>query len=467
MRGFPISLASPVEHGAALPRSADVVIIGGGIIGVSTALFLARKGVKVVLLEKGRVAGEQSSRNWGWIRQQGRDLAELPIMREANQHWLSLAPETGEDIGLRQCGLTYLASDEAQLAGYEDWLSRARASGVDSRILSSSEVDGVLPGMSQTCQGALHTASDMVAEPFVATSALARLAVRDGAVIIENCAARLIDTEAGRVAGVITEQGRIRATEVVVAGGSWSTLLLRRHGIVLPQLSVRASVAATVALPLVHGGGAVGENLAFRRGQDGGYSLATAGHHEVWIGFDAFRFAPKFLPHLRNDPFERRYLPFAPKHYPDSWGVARRWSGDQVSPFEKMRILDPTPNLARLKKTAARFQALFPALGEVKLASAWAGLIDTTPDVVPVVDRVDALPGLTICTGMCGHGFGIGPGFGRIMADMVTGGEIGHDLSRFRLGRFSDGSVLELGPDVWARTSEPGRSSLWPAWDFE
>ena len=77
---FPISESSPVEHTAELPATADLVVIGGGVIGVMTAWFAAQKGLRAVVLEKGRVAGEQSSRNWGWIRQQGRDPAELPVM---------------------------------------------------------------------------------------------------------------------------------------------------------------------------------------------------------------------------------------------------------------------------------------------------------------------------------------------------------------------------------------------------
>ena len=82
----------------------------------------------------------------------------------------------------------------------------------------------------------------------------------------------------------------------------------------------------------------------------------------------------------------------------------------------------------------------------MRLRAAWAGMIDTMPDVVPVIDRVAAVPGLTVATGMSGHGFGIGPGVGRIVADLVLGRPPGHDLTRFRLGRFSDGSPIELGP---------------------
>ncbi|MDV4143883.1 NAD(P)/FAD-dependent oxidoreductase [Shimia sp. FJ5] len=444
---FVIHMGLAAEHTGPLPKEADVVIIGGGIIGITAAYYLAKKGLRPVVLEKGRIAGEQSSRNWGWIRQQGRDLAELPIMMEANRLWKDLAAEVGEDLGLTTCGLTYLAKDEADEARYEAWLKGAREIGVDSRMLSGADVGEMFPGMTKTFRGALHTASDMRAEPFIAVPALARAAVRAGAVILEGCAARVLDREGGKVAGVVTEKGRIRAPEVIVAGGAWSSLFLRNEGIKIPQLSVRATVAATNALPDVHQGGANGDGLAFRRRQDGGYTLASAGYHELFIGPDAFRHFSAYIPELIRDPFGRTYRPRAPKGYPDGWGTKRRFGADAPTPFEAMRILDPLPNTAIVEKIRADFEALFPALGKVEIRTSWAGMIDSLPDIVPVVDRAP-LEGLSICTGMCGHGFGIGPAFGRIMADLVSGGELGHALNRFRVTRFSDGSKLELGPDI-------------------
>ncbi|MGX9349900.1 NAD(P)/FAD-dependent oxidoreductase [Shimia sp. W99] len=448
MAGFPISLNSPVAHRGPIPADADVVIIGGGVIGVSAAYFLAKKGLRPVVLEKGRIAGEQSARNWGWIRQQGRDLAELPIMIEANRLWKEIEADLDEDIGLRTCGLTYFSSGEAETARYEEWLEEAVPMGVDSKLLSSRELDALIPGMTESYPAALHTPSDMKAEPWVAVPALARAAVRHGAVIVENCAARVLDREAGRVCGVVTEQGSIRTPEVIVAGGAWSALFLKNEGISMPQLSVRASVAATVPLPDVHDGGAVGEHLAFRRRQDGGYTIAASGFHEFFLGQDAFRHVRSYIPQLRRAPFARTYKLAAPdKGYPDGWATKRRWSGSEETPFERMRILDPKPNAAKIEEMRTALQALLPALGEVKLAASWAGMIDSMPDIVPVVDRAP-VQGLSICTGMCGHGFGIGPGFGRVMADMVSGGDVGHDLNRFRLSRFNDGSRLELGPDL-------------------
>ena len=444
---FPFSVKMPPEHQPDLPSDTDVVVIGAGIIGVMTAWELAKTGLRVALLEKGRVAGEQSSRNWGWIRSQGRDAAELPIMAEAAAMWRQLAANIPEDLGLRQCGVTYLAAKPDDIGRYEEWLPHAKNHGLDSVILTEKQTADLLPQATTAWAGALHTASDMKAEPWVALPAIARAAVRDGVVIVENCAVRSLDISAGRVTGVVTELGPINAPEVVLAGGAWSQLFLRRHGITIPQLSVRATVAATAPLPQVHEGGAVDDRLAFRRRADGGYTLAPSGFHELYVGPDAFRALGGYAKALLADPLGTRLLPAAPKGFPDAWGTPRNWAADEVSPFERNRILNPAPNKAKVAKLASDFAATFPALGEVKIKTSWAGMIDTMPDVVPVVDRAP-LDGLTIATGMCGHGFGIGPAFGRIVARIVRGESAGYNMDRFRFGRFTDGSKLILGPNL-------------------
>jgi glycine/D-amino acid oxidase-like deaminating enzyme len=446
MRAFPFTQAMEVTYSGTLPETADVVVIGGGVIGVSTALFLARAGHKVVLLEKGRIAGEQSSRNWGWIRQQGRDPDELPIMVEANRLWRELAAATNVDIGLTRGGVTYLAEDAETMARYAAWQPIGAAHGLDTRLLTRAETAMLIPGMSRDYAGALYTASDMRAEPWVAVPALAGIAAREGARIVENCAVRCLDIAAGRVAGVITESGRIAASDIVLAGGAWSALFLANHGVSLPQLSVRATVVATTPLPIVYPGGAADDDIAFRPRADGGYSLAQGGFHELFLGPAALKAASKYLTQLRANPFGTKFLPWAPKGYPDAWGTPRRWDGGMESPFERMRVLNPSPNAAKVAEVKRGFARLFPDLPAFDTACAWAGMIDTMPDIVPVVDRVSALPGLTLGTGMSGHGFGIGPAMGRVLAALATGEAPGHDLSRFRLSRFSDGSKMRLGP---------------------
>lgn len=445
---FPISANFPVQFTAHLPERADTVIIGGGVIGVMTAWFLAKSGQKVVLCEKGRVAGEQSSRNWGWVRQQGRDPAELPIMMEANRIWQGLAKECGEDLGFRQTGVLYLANSPEDLAGFENWIGYAKAHQLDTKLLTETELHTMLPDAKTNWAGGMVTPSDGRAEPWIAVPALARHAQRLGVTIIENCAVRALDIAGGEVAGVVTEKGRIGCDQVVVASGAWSSLFLRRHGIEVPQLSVRATVAATQPLPEVFAGQAADNHFAFRRRTDGGYTLALGAFHELFIGPDAFRRLPKFLPQLRQNPFGTSYRPYAPRDYPDAWFTRRKWAEHEISPFEHLRVLDPTPNAWAVRQMQEKFADAFPHIGVPKIKLAWAGMIDSMPDVVPVVDHVPQFQGLIVATGMSGHGFGIGPAFGRIVSDMVLGKPPGHNLSRFRFSRFSDGSKIELGPSL-------------------
>lgn len=448
MMRFPISEASPVRFAGPLPAACDVVVLGGGVIGVMTAWFLAEKGLRATLCEKGRIAGEQSSRNWGWIRQQGRDMGELPIMMESLRIWKSLAQEFGEGLGFRQEGVLYLAKTEAEMGRFEAWLDEARAFGVDTGMLSAGAVTGMLKGSAKGWVGGLWTPSDARGEPWQAVPLLAEGAVARGAVIAEDCAVRRLDVQGGRVVGVFTEKGRVACDQVVVAGGAWSSLFLRAEGVEIPQLAVLASVAATEPMAEIFPGNACDDDFAFRRRADGGYSIAPGAGHDFFVGPDAFRNLRTYLPVLKKDFRSTSFRARAPRGYPDGWGTKRRWGGDEVSPFEGIRVLNPAPNMDRIDRVQRSFAAAFPGLGRPRLRAAWAGMIDTMPDVVPVVDRVEAVPGLVVATGMSGHGFGIGPGMGRVVADLVAGGAVGHDLLRFRLARFTDGSALVPGPSL-------------------
>ncbi|WP_380058770.1 NAD(P)/FAD-dependent oxidoreductase (plasmid) [Falsihalocynthiibacter sp. SS001] len=443
---FPITLESPVQFTAPLPETSDVVIIGGGVVGICTALFLARKNVSVTVIEKGRVACEQSSRNWGWIRQQGRDEAELPIMIESRRRWQDIAAQTKADIGLTQGGVTYLARNDKDMQEFADWVKIAQNHGVDTVLFDEKDCKAAYPGMTDTMRGAMFTASDMRAEPWVAVPEIAKLAVEAGATIIENCAARRLDIQGGRVTGVVTENGTIRTSEVLLCGGAWSGLFAEAHGVSIPQLAVRSSVAATNVLPQVVQGGVTDEAIAYRPRKDGGYSLAAGGAHEFFVGPATLKHGRKYLRQFMSNPLGTAFKPAAPRDYPDAWSTARKWSGDDQSPFERMRILNPTPNMRKLRGAAEKFAQRYPELGKVEIRASWAGMIDAMPDVVPILDRVPNVQGLTIGTGLSGHGFGIGPGIGRVLADLIMGNEVGHDLHRFRFGRFTDGSPMVPGP---------------------
>src|SRR5262249_34286234 len=199
-----------------------------------------RRGVGVVLIERNEIAGEQSGRNWGFVRQQGRDPAEVPLMIEANRIWRGLERELETDIEWIQGGNLALAATEERLAQFEEWLVTARETSLDTRILTPREVQTLLPGMARTWLGGLYTASGGTAEPARATQALADAAVKHGARLYPRCTAEAIETEGGRVSGVRTEVGAIRARTVVCATGAWSSRVVRPLGLQLPQRWVRA-----------------------------------------------------------------------------------------------------------------------------------------------------------------------------------------------------------------------------------
>jgi glycine/D-amino acid oxidase-like deaminating enzyme len=426
-----------VENAEALPASTSVVIIGGGIIGTCTALFLSMKGVPVVLCEKGYIAGEQSSRNWGWCRKMCRDPREIPLAIEALRLWGEMNQITGAETGFRQSGIMYLCDTAEELAKYEPWLEHAREYQLDTRLLSGAEVAALTPGAAHTWAGAIHTPSDGRGEPQMGAPLIARAAQAHGAVIMQTCAVRGIDTTGGRVTGVVTEKGRIACQSVVVAGGAWSRLLCGNTGIDLPQLKVLLSVMRTEKL---EGGpeiSATGTGFGYRKRFDGGYNISNRDANIFDIVPDAFRLAKDFMPlHSKQSGGTSIRLG---KRFIEEWGIPRRWHFDEETPFEKVRTLDPKPSRAVLDAAKANIQAAFPVFKQLKEAQAWAGYIDVTPDAIPVISGLDDLPGFFIATGFSGHGFGIGPGAGRLMAEMVTGEPTVVDPTPFRLSRFAEG----------------------------
>ena len=238
----------PVRSDPELPARTGVLVIGGGIIGVSTALCLAEKGHAVTLCEKGRIGAEQSSRNWGWCRAMGRDIREIPLALESLRQWRDMNARVGAETGFRQAGIVYVAETEQELATHAAWADTARAWQVDARVLRGEALAAVVPGTGRAFAGGLHTPGDGRAEPAHAAPAIAEAARRLGATILTECAVRGVETQAGRVAAAVTEKGRIACHAVVLAGGAWSRLFCGNLGVDFPQLKVLGSVLRTAPL---------------------------------------------------------------------------------------------------------------------------------------------------------------------------------------------------------------------------
>lgn len=417
-----------------LPTDADAVVIGGGIIGSFAAYYLAERGLKVALVEKGVVGGEQSSRNWGWCRQQNRDARELPISTKSLDLWEKFEADTGERTGFRRCGLLYLSDNEAELAGWARWGDFARTVGVDTRMLNGAEATARAAFTGRTWRGGVFSPSDGIADPGLAAPAAAAAFMARGGTLHQGCAARGIETTGGAVSGVVTEKGTIRTKIAILSGGAWASSFCRQLGIRFPQAAVRQSIMAVAsgALPLPDALHTAAVSIT-RRGE-GCHSISISGRARVDPTAQFLRFNREFLP-----MFVKRWRNLAPgglQAMRAGHEGAGRWRLDRPTPMEHMRILDPAPDMAALRLSLQRAARLFPPLADVPVVGRWAGYIDSTPDGVATMSEVPALPGFILAAGFSGHGFGVGPGAGHLLADMATGQSPIVDPRPYDLARF-------------------------------
>jgi glycine/D-amino acid oxidase-like deaminating enzyme len=422
-----------------LPAKTSVLVIGGGIVGVSTALELAERGVEVTLCDKSEIACEQSSRNWGWCRQMGRDPREIPLIVESLKAWRGMNARTKSETGFRECGIVYLLETDAEVAARMRWYEEnAKPYGLPIHPLTASEADGLQPGATVNWKGGLYSPYDGRAEPEMAVSAMAMAARRKGARILTNCAVRGLETSAGRVSAAVTEMGPLACDAVVLAAGAWSRLFLKNLGTPFPQLTVVNSVMRSKPLAADFELTASGGSFAIRRRLDGGYTIAHRHLSIADILPESFPLFFRFLPALLLDwkglrlRFGRRFLEAA--------RLKRSWTLDERTPFESVRVLDPKPVDWVLDEALKSLKACFPVFEPIEIVERWAGCIDATPDAVPVISPIDRLPGLYLASGFSGHGFGLGPGAGRLTADLVCGSPPIVDPFPFRYGRFFDGS---------------------------
>ncbi len=374
-----------IQSDKKIPSSAEVVVIGGGIVGATAAYFLAKRGLSVALVEKGYVGGEQSSRNWGWCRQQNRDARELPLSGIAMRLWDELTAEIGTDLGFRRCGLLFATDNPKQLAEWESWCQTARPFDVNSRILSSAEADSLIPAAGRRWLGGIHSVDDGKGEPSLAAPTIAEGARARGATIHQGCAARGLDVANGAVTGVITESGVIRTNAVLCAAGAWASAFCRHHSLSFPQASVRQTAVRTGPAPNI-GEAIYTPDCTLTRCLDGSYTLGISGKGQIEITPQALRYARPFLPMFRKR-WKNVEIRLGKSFFqgPEALGS---WQSDRQTPFEKMRTLDPPANARLASSTIERVRNLFPALADIGVSQSWGGYVDCTPDSVPVISPV-------------------------------------------------------------------------------
>lgn len=416
-----------------LPDSTTVVIIGGGIIGVTAALTLAERNIPVVLIEKGHIAGEQSSRNLGWIRKTSRHLHDVPLALAADKLWKEMPERIGQSVGYKESGIMFLAKTEEQVAMHEAWLKSVKSLSLDSKMLSLKEINQHVPGGKGDWQGGIYTPSDGRAEPSIATTAMARKAIEKGAIMVQNCAVRTLSTTGGKISGVVTEKGEIRCDQVLLASGAWSRRFLGNHGVSLSTLPLVCSVLRTKPMEGPTDISVGGPDFSFRKHKDGGFIITQRGALDAYITLDHLLIGWRYLSQLRTQRSVLR-TSFGSEFFKDL-KLARRWKAHSRSPFEQIRTLDPNANPALNNEALTNLRKAWPIFEQAEIEESWAGVIDITPDSNPIIDKINAIPGLTIATGFSGHGFGTGPAAGQLAADIITNADPLIDPSPYKFER--------------------------------
>jgi glycine/D-amino acid oxidase-like deaminating enzyme len=234
---------------------------------------------------------------------------------------------------------------------------------------------------------------------------------------------------------VVTESGTIRTKTAVLAGGAWASSFCRQLGIRFPQASIRSSILA-VSAPTANGlpDALHTASVSVTRRSNGQYTLAISGRGRVDVTPQQLRFAPQFLP-----IFAKRWRSLAPgglEGVRSGHETLKRWRLDRPTPMERVRVLDPAPDPSTIRLTYDRAVELLPELAQTSITEAWAGYIDSTPDGVPCIGPTPKIPGLMLAAGFSGHGFGIAPGAGHLVADLISGAEPIVDPRPYRFERF-------------------------------
>lgn len=435
--------AAPFIGDATQPSETEIVIIGGGICGALTAYYLAKRGVPVLLCEKAEMGCEASSRAFGWVSELLLDPIKLPMTLESKALWQDVQRDAGE-TGFRQHGLAFMAESEGEMEFYKGWLDGvAGMCSPDTVMLTAAEAAARYPGTSRPFVGGLFAPTDGSAEPIIATAAIAEAARKAGAKIVTGCAVRGLDLQGGRVAGVFTEKGHVKASQVLCAANAWSRIFCGNHGIDIPQIYVIMSMGRSGPIDgALHGpvgAGAMTNGGAWREQIDGSYSLGGQFLNKAPVTRDAIALKKMFEP-LMTSEMGTAKLDFGRNAWNDL-RLKRKWRPDGVSPFEKLRILSGEAAAGYADQSIANARDMFPAMENSAVIETWSGAVPLTPDNVPIADSIATIPGFHVLTGLS-YGMTWGPSMAKMMADVMTGAATSIDPAPFRLSRFTDGSPI-------------------------
>lgn len=366
-------------------NTADVVVIGGGVIGLATAYFTLKAGKDVVLVEKGIPGWEASGRNGGWASGRGHDIDSSRVLKEGIKIWQSLDEELGAPTEFVLGGSLFIASTEGEVWNLDRELEESREVGVEVQRLDLKEMQEILPGLYDgALAGAYHPVSGQ-ANPQLTSQAWAWGVQRLGGRIYQNTKVTGISVEHDRVVGVETTAGSLSTEQVVNAAGPWSDVINEMVGVSIPTKPHLIEMLCTLPAPALTEATFFGNVLYCRQGVHG--HLHFGGYQNV-----------------------------------------------QIDPRTNER--KPTSSLTT-GDIAKRFVDLVPTTAGVRVLRTWAGIIDASPDEEPILGEMVSPEGYYVNIGYGGLGFTWSPAAGKIMSDLLTTGDCPWEIGFLNPYRFS------------------------------
>lgn len=371
---------------------ADVIVVGGGIMGAASAFFLRQRGRSVILLERGLVGQQASGVNFGNVRRQGRFLPQLPLANRSRAIWGRLNELLGEDAEFLPTGHIRICYRDEQVGVLEQYAKDARTYGLDLEMIGRNALRERFPFIGPEALAGSYSPTDGHANPRLAAPAFGRAAARNGAQVFENTEIAVVE-KAGEDFLVSAADGRqFRAPALLIAAGAWGTHLSSQFGEPVPQSVHGPQMGVTEPLP-------------YRIKPVLGVSTTVT----------------EEVVYLRQIP--RGNVIFGGGNRGPAYPDLRR---SYVLPTNTMNQL---PQLKRL----------VPALANVNIIRVWSGIEAYLPDDRPVMGPSSRVPGLYYAFGFCGHGFQLGPGVGDVMAELIDAGATSTPLDPFSIARFLQG----------------------------